>query len=222
MPVPPSNATRPLRHASKPSSSVCGGTASLHASDESRSRVGSRVRESGAAISRPNWKSSRTESKTATSAELRLARRASNGAPVALEALEDEERAIAEQVQLPAEGLVANLRGDLRALENASERDLRELEAIASRRRVVVDRLDEETSETVELNRSIQQADAAVTASQRGYDEARTHREGGGREMGAGRSGAFRRASRNRRRRGANRGPRSSDRRHRRSGGSRR
>ena len=96
---------------------------------------------------------------------------------VALEALEDEERTIAEQVQLPAEGLVANLRGDLRALENGAERDLRELEAMSTRRRVVVDRLDQETSEVVELNRSIQQADAAVTASQRGYDEARTHRE---------------------------------------------
>ena len=96
---------------------------------------------------------------------------------VALEALEDEERTIAEQVQLPAEGLVANLRGDLRALENASERDRRELEAMVSRRRVVVDRLDEETSESVELNRSIQQADAAVTAAQRGYYESRSHRE---------------------------------------------
>ena len=93
-----------------------------------------------------------------------------------LSALEDEERAIAEQVQLPAEGLVANLRGDLRALANAAERDLREVEAIRSRRRVVVERLDEETNETVELNRSIQQADAAVTASQRGYDEARMRR----------------------------------------------
>ncbi len=93
-----------------------------------------------------------------------------------LEALEDEERAIAEQIQLPAAGLVANLRGDLRALENAAERDRREVEAIRTRRRVVLERLDEETSETVELNRSIQQADAAVTASQRGYDDARSHR----------------------------------------------
>ncbi len=93
-----------------------------------------------------------------------------------LEALEDEERAIAEQVQLPAEGLVANLRGDLRALENSSERDRREVEGICSRRSVVVERFEEETNETVELNRSIQQADAAVTASQRGYDEARLRR----------------------------------------------
>ncbi len=95
---------------------------------------------------------------------------------VALEALEDEERTIAEQVQLPAEGLVASLRGDLRALENASERDSREMEAIASRRRVVIDRLEEESNEAVELNQSIQQADAGATAAQRGYDEARVRR----------------------------------------------
>ena len=112
----------------------------------------------------------------AISAELRLADDVERRT-VALEALEDEERAISEQVQLPAEGLVASLRGDLRALENTSERDRRELDAITSRRRVVIDRLDEEMRETVELNRSIQKADAAVTAVQRGYDEARTHRE---------------------------------------------
>ena len=94
----------------------------------------------------------------------------------ALQALEDEERALVEQVQLPVEGLVANLRGDLRALENASQRDRRELEATMSRRRVVVERLERETTESRELNRSIQQADAAVTASQRTYERARDHR----------------------------------------------
>ena len=112
----------------------------------------------------------------AAEAELRLADVVERRT-VALEALEDEERTLAEQVQLPAEGLVANLRGDLRALENASERDGRETEAIASRRRVVAARLEEESNETVELNQSIQQADAAVTAAQRGYDEARARRE---------------------------------------------
>jgi len=115
-------------------------------------------------------------SRDATEAELRLADVVERRT-VALEALEDEERTLAEQVQLPAEGLVANLRGDLRALENASERDVRETEAITSRQRVVVARLEEESNETVELNQSIQQADAAVTAAQRGYDEARVRRE---------------------------------------------
>ncbi len=111
----------------------------------------------------------------ATDAELRLGDEAERRS-VALQALEDEERALAEQVQLPAEGLVANLRGDLTALENASQRDGRELESIGARRSVVVDRLEEETTESVALNRSIQQADSEVTASQRTYEEARDHR----------------------------------------------
>lgn len=111
----------------------------------------------------------------ATDAELRLGDEAERRA-VALQALEDEERVLAEQVQLPAEGLVANLRGDLRALENGSQRDRRELESIRARHSVVVDRLEEETTESVELNQSIQQADSEVTASQRTYEEARDYR----------------------------------------------
>jgi chromosome segregation protein len=111
----------------------------------------------------------------ASDSELRLGDEAERRS-VALQALEDEERALAEQVQLPAEGVVANLRGDLRALESASQRDGRELESIKARRSVVVDRLEEETTESVELNRSIQQADSAVTSSQRTYEEAKDHR----------------------------------------------
>ena len=111
----------------------------------------------------------------ATDSELRLGDEAERRS-VALQALEDEERTLAEQVQLPTEGVVANLRGDLRALESASQRDGRELESIKTRRYVVVDRLEEETTESVELNRSIQQADSAVTASQRTYEEAKDHR----------------------------------------------
>ncbi|MEN8114250.1 MAG: chromosome segregation protein SMC [Actinomycetota bacterium] len=107
----------------------------------------------------------------AQDAELRVGDEAERRA-VALQALEDEERALAEQVQLPVEGLVANLRGDLRSLETATQRDARELEAITSRRAVVIDRLEEETAESLELNRSIQQADAEVTTAQRTYDAA--------------------------------------------------
>jgi len=111
----------------------------------------------------------------AADTEDRLAGEAERRA-TALQALEDEERALAEQVQLPVEGLVANLRGDLRALENASQRDGKELESTTSRRAVVVERLERETTESMELNRSIQQADAALTDSQRTYEGARDHR----------------------------------------------
>src|SRR4030065_34678 len=38
-------------------------------------------------------------------------------------ALEDEERSLAEQGRLPAEGVVATLRGDLAALEAPAQRD---------------------------------------------------------------------------------------------------
>jgi chromosome segregation protein len=116
-----------------------------------------------------------TDIDSAIDSELHLSDEVSRRA-VALQAFEDEERALAEQSQLPAEGVVANLRGDLRALENASQRDDRELESIKARRSVVVDRLEEETTESVELNRSIQQADSEVTASQRTYEETKDRR----------------------------------------------
>ena len=142
-------------------------------------RVGLESRIEGAEDRRDDLSSEEGELATgideAMDAELRLGDQAERRA-VALQALEDEERALAEQVQLPAEGLVANLRGDLRALENASQRDGRELESIGARRSVVIDRLEEETAESVDLNRSIQQADSQVTASQRTYEEARDHR----------------------------------------------
>ena len=94
-----------------------------------------------------------------------------------LETLEDEERALGEQLQLPAEGVVANLRGDLRALEAAALRDQREATSLDSRRQVVTERLAEETAEAVELNQWIQEADALGSASQRTYENARSERE---------------------------------------------
>jgi chromosome segregation protein len=91
----------------------------------------------------------------------------------ALQHLEDEERSLAEQAQLPTEGVVANLRGDLRALDAVSRRDLREVEATRSRREVVGARLEDETAEAVTLNHAIQGADAEVSVAQRTYEEAR-------------------------------------------------
>jgi chromosome segregation protein len=84
----------------------------------------------------------------------------------ALRQLEDEERSLAEQTQLPAEGVVANLRGDLRSLENAAERDTRESEALAKRRELLVARLAEEDRDAAALIAEIQRADAAVGTTQ--------------------------------------------------------
>ena len=84
----------------------------------------------------------------------------------AFEALEDEERSLAEQVGLSAEGLVANLRGDLRALEAATERDARELEALETRHSVVTAQLEADASDRSSLATAIEDTDAEVGAAQ--------------------------------------------------------
>ena len=94
-----------------------------------------------------------------------------------LQALEDEERSLGEQMQLPAEGVVANLRGDLRSMEAAGQRDERERASIAARRDVVTARIAGETEEAVSLNRWIQEADGLGTSAERAYEDARTRRE---------------------------------------------
>lgn len=88
----------------------------------------------------------------------------------ALRALEDEERSLAEQIQLPTEGVVANMRGDLRALELATARDLTEREQVAQRLRTVGDRLAEESAEIERLIASIRTTDAATKELQAAYD----------------------------------------------------
>jgi chromosome segregation protein len=86
--------------------------------------------------------------------------------------LEDEERSLAEQIQLPAEGVVANLRGDLRSLEAADVRDERERAAAGARRDVVADRLQDEAAEIQTLDEQIRLTDDAVTAAQLVYEQA--------------------------------------------------
>lgn len=94
------------------------------------------------------------------------------GLESAHEALEDEERSLAEQVGLSAEGLVANLRGDLRALEAADERDRREAAALELRREVVASRLASDGAERASLVGAIEETDAAVGKAQRRYERA--------------------------------------------------
>lgn len=86
-----------------------------------------------------------------------------------LAALDDEERSLATQIQLPTEGIVANLSGDLRALETAEQRDLAEAEQTAARKRVVDERIHGETSEIDRLNGLIQDMDIEATALQDAY-----------------------------------------------------
>jgi chromosome segregation protein len=89
-----------------------------------------------------------------------------------LQALEDEERTLAEQIQLPAEGVVANIRGDLRALEIAAERDRREAAGLDRRREVVEARLGDERKEADELVRRIREMDVAAVEAQADYEQA--------------------------------------------------
>ena len=86
--------------------------------------------------------------------------------------LDDEERALAEQVGLSAEGLVANLRGDLRALEAAADRDGRESAALELRREVVAQRLGSDEDDRASLVASIKQTDAGMGDLQKAYDDA--------------------------------------------------
>ncbi len=94
----------------------------------------------------------------------------------ALQALEDEERSLAEQIQLPTEGVVANLRGDLRSLETATARDATERDQIMRRLRVVEDRITDERSEIERLNLEIQRSDIAVTSLAQDYEAKRDRR----------------------------------------------
>jgi chromosome segregation protein len=92
-------------------------------------------------------------------------------------ALEDEERSLSEQVGLTAEGLVANLRGDLRALEAGADRDEREVAALGLRRKVVTGQLDEEQSEQESVLTAIESTDAEVGRAQSAYEDASAARE---------------------------------------------
>jgi chromosome segregation protein len=99
----------------------------------------------------------------------------------ALRQLEDEERSLAEQSQLPAEGVVANLRGDLRSLENGAERDAKEAASLATRREIVITRLGEEEADAQTLIAAIHDADSEVNGAQAAFtaasERARTEQE---------------------------------------------
>lgn len=98
-------------------------------------------------------------------------------AEAALRSLEDEERALAEQIQLPTEGVVANLRGDLRSLETAAQRDVAEADQIRSRLDVVQSRIADEVAETDRLNGEIETTDALLTGLQDAYLATQAKRE---------------------------------------------
>lgn len=84
--------------------------------------------------------------------------------------LEDEERSLADQENLSAEGVLALIQGDMRSLSAADQRDSRELEAVSQRVAVVSDHRSNEAEQTIRLRGEIQQLDAEVNGSQTAYN----------------------------------------------------
>ena len=111
----------------------------------------------------------------AAASELKMGDEADRRATT-LRTLEDEERSLAEQIQLPAESVVANLRGDLRSLETADQRDRSEQAQIGQRLAVVRDRVADEDAELERLNAAIESTDAATSDLQQAYDVASSAR----------------------------------------------
>ena len=81
----------------------------------------------------------------------------------ALGALDEEERTLAEQIQLPVESVVATLRGDLRALETADKRDGAEHAQTAARVAAVDERITHDRAEISRVGDTIKSTDVEVT-----------------------------------------------------------
>jgi len=84
--------------------------------------------------------------------------------------LEDEERVIATQNSLTAEGAVAAVRGELSVLEAAGIRDGRELEAISHRLDVVDGQRRDESTQISDLNHEVRSIDEKVVKLQTVFD----------------------------------------------------
>jgi len=103
-----------------------------------------------------------------------------------LATLEDEERSLAEQEAMPAEGAIAIVRGDLRSNQAANDRDRRERDQITKRLDALVAQVERETSEIERANADILNLDVeqgtaqtahivasqAASAEQNRYEEA--------------------------------------------------
>ncbi len=93
-----------------------------------------------------------------------------------LSALEDEERSLAEQEQMPTEGAVAMVRGDLRSLHAAADRDAREGINLVQRLEALQAQVEVESSEIDRLVADIAATDALARAAEIAYREAQAAR----------------------------------------------
>ena len=85
--------------------------------------------------------------------------------------LEDEERSMADQENLSAEGALAVVQGDLLSLGAADQRDRRELDALSQRLAVVGEHRSAEMTERSRLGDEIRALDAEVGAAQANYEK---------------------------------------------------
>ena len=83
---------------------------------------------------------------------------------------EDEERSMADQENLSAEGAVAVVHGDLLSLSAADQRDRRELEALSQRLAVVGEHQAAESAEAFRLGEEIRSLDTEVGRAQAAYE----------------------------------------------------
>jgi chromosome segregation protein len=111
-----------------------------------------------------------------SSEEERRARIESERAERELRDLEDEERSLAEQEQMPTEGAVAAVRGDLRSLESAVGRDEREADQIGRRLESLHSQSEAEALETDRLKQDIEAFDIEATSAQKAHDAALSDR----------------------------------------------
>jgi len=90
--------------------------------------------------------------------------------------LEDEERSLTEQEEMSTEGAIAVVRGDLRSLEMADDRDRRELDAVSERLSTLRARQDEEHEAHERTNDEIRDLDAIAARAQDRYRTAEAER----------------------------------------------
>lgn len=84
--------------------------------------------------------------------------------------LEDEERSLTDQEEMSTEGAIAVVRGDLRSLEMADDRDRRELTSVESRLETLIARIGDEKASAARINDEIRDLDAVTRPAQERYD----------------------------------------------------
>lgn len=90
---------------------------------------------------------------------------------------EDEERSLADQEGMSTEGAIAVVRGDLRAMDAADERDAREEAATARRAEAIAAQIETEQAQIAALKQEIKDVDRLVGSSQQRYSEAEAKRK---------------------------------------------